>query len=217
MDIERPLIKFLERFLPLMYPPPQITSAPRIFMYELFIYIVALLINNDAWEMIRNIFINRYLNQDPYASQNLVFFTAFGIGQPEVLRSRNQRMKLNQANPLADLIKARSTRSDIRFQDIIQADMVLALAAIAYDFPEWYPHTFIYSEKYRYPLFVRAQQSKDFERIKTVFGVSTGEELRQKLKQGINRYGVRAWHHLPGHGPPLLWEILNMDTIDTIK
>jgi hypothetical protein len=44
----------------------------------------------------------------------------------------------------------------------------------------------------RFPLFVRAAQHRYFARIKTITGIATGEELRQKVRDGIERYDIKG-------------------------
>ena len=79
---------------------------------------------------------------------------------------RNERLKLRRMSIVADLLKERSTRSDIPFRELMQADLVVFVAATVTD-ARWYPKTLIFAGHIAaFPLFLHATQHKNFEKLK---------------------------------------------------
>lgn len=221
------LIDFLERILALKYRPPEITSwneawfdAHRIFVYEIFLYVIAVLVKANRPVLIHELLSTHYLLPDSEAHRNrdFVIFDEF-YTHSETLASRNKRLKLNLISPIADIIKERATRENLPFRDIIQAELVVFLVAILSDTCRWYPHTSVYSSRGRgrFPLFVRASQHKYFERLKVITGIESADDLRTRFKEGCEKHGVKNWHDLFFWGNVDFWNSMNMDSLDSIK
>ena len=226
-ELETLLVEFLERILGLKYKPPELNSwndawfdAHGIFVYEMFLYVVAVLVKADRPQLIHEVLTTHYILPDSEARRNRDFgtFEEF-YTYSHRLKNRNERLNLRRISPIADLIKERATCSDIPFRDVMQAELVILLAAILSDEVKWYPHTLVYSDRggTRFPLFVRAAQHKNFERLKIITGVDSGDELRQKFKEGSERHGINRWTNRVFHADVSFWNSMNMDALDTIK
>jgi SEFIR domain-containing protein len=222
---ETALVDFLERVLALKYKPAEVSSwndwwfdAHRVFVYEIFLYVIAVLIRSDLADTVHELVTTHYLLPDSESRRGLVTFQEFWT-HSEVLDDRNRRLQLARLSPIADLIKERATRSDIPFRDVMQAEVVLMLVAAISDAEQWYPHTLVYSGYLgaRFPLFIRSARHKDFAKLSSITGVSSGDELRQRFKEGCERVGVNRWTKLVFDADVSFWHCMNMDELDTIK
>lgn len=225
--LEAVLIDFLERILALKYRPPEVTSwndawfdAHGIFVYEIFLYVIAILVKVDRGDLIHELFTTHYILPDSVAHRDREFATFDGFyTHSEALENRNKRLNLQRISPIADLVKERATRGDIPFRDVMQAELVILLAATLSDGKRWYPHTLVYAGhgRTRFPLFVRAAQHKNFAKLKVITGVGSGDELRAKFKEGCERHGVNRWTNLVFDADVSFWLSMNMDGLDTIN
>lgn len=220
------LVEFLERILALKYRPEEVTQWERwwldtqsIFIYELFLYIVAILIKADRFESLRNIFITHFLLPDSEIRSGGHDFDTYNAfyGYSEALNNyRKKRLKLNRISVVADVVKERATRRDITFRDLMQAELVLLLISLLSNDNPWYPNILIYAAYIRFPFFVRAAQHKYFERFKLITGIETGDMLREKFAEGCDRCGVRGWEIL-FYSHISLSDLMNMKALDTIN
>lgn len=218
------LVEFLERILALKYRPEDLTrweewwfDPQRIFIYEFFLYIAAILIKEDKFESLRNIFTTHFLLPESEMRSGHDFITYVGFyGHSGALEYRKKRLKLNRISILADIIKERATRRDITFRDLMQAELMLLLVSLlSEDCHPWYPNIIIYASYIRFPFFVRVAQHKYFERLKLITGIETGDMLRKKFAEGCDRYGISSWEIL-FHSHIFLPDLMNMKALDTI-
>lgn len=225
--LESVLLDFLERILGLKYRPAELSSwtdawfdAHGIFVYEMFLYAVAVLVKSDKPHHIHEILTTYYILPDSEAHRNgdVVTFDEF-CTHSEMLEHRNKRLNLRRLSPIADLIKQRATRSDLIFRDIMQAELIVLLMSILSEGNRWYPHTLVYSGRAgtRFPLFVRATLHKGFQRLKVITGIGSGDELRTRFKEGCEKHGVNQWTDLVFHANISFSNCMNMDALDTIK
>jgi hypothetical protein len=220
---EEIVINFLERLLTLKYRPIKLQSwqdgwfdAHVIFVYELFLYVIAALVGRSQFALIHSIFTAHYMLPETELHRNREFvgFNEF-YGYSRVLEQRNKRLKLSRMNLVADLIKERSTRTDITFRDVMQAELIVFIASALSD-ARWYPQTLIYAGYgARFPLFARAAQHKYFEKVKTLFEVASADELRERFEKGCESLGVNQWEHFWIQSVSV-WDAANMDKLDTI-
>lgn len=221
------LQNFLEKLLALKFRPPEVTSwhetwfdAHRIFVYEMFLYLIGVLIKNDKFSNIRIVLTSHYLLPESEARQgnDFVSYIEF-LGHSEALEYRKNRLKLNRISLIADLMKERATRRDIPFKDIMQAELVVLLVSLLSEGRHWYPHTLVYagSEDYRFPLFIRAAQHKHFTKLKMITGIASGDELREKFKEGCEKKRIEQRMSNWIRPDVSFWTLLNMDALDTIS
>jgi len=226
--LEQILMDFLEKVLALKYRPPELTSwndewyaAHDIFVYEVFLYVIAVLIKADRPDVINSLLTSHYMLPDSEArgNGNFATFVEFRCYTYKVLEARNRRLQLRRRDPIADLIKERATRSDLPFKEVMQAELVIFLVSVMAKDKPWYPRTLIYSGsgRQRFPLFVRAEQHRHFKRLQTITGINTADELRTKFKEGLEQPGVKNWTDLTFWADVSFWRATNMDSLDTIK
>lgn len=225
--LENVLQNLLEKLLALKFRPPEITSwneawfdAHIIFVYEIFLYLIGVLIKNEKFANLRTILISHYLLPESEAQKgyDFVSYEEF-CGYSKALAYRNKRLKLNRISPIADLMKERATRKDIPFGDIMQAELVVLLVSLLSEAQHWYPQTLVYSGRggTRFPFFVRAAQHKHFAKLKTITGISSGDELREKFKEGCEKHQIKNWTDLMFWADVSFWNSMNMDALDTIS
>jgi len=225
--LEDILQSFLEKLLALKFRPREATSwnkmwfdAHRIFAYEMLLYVIGVLIKNNKFANLRTVLTSHYLLPESEALRGCDF-GSYGHFWPysDALNQRNQRLKLNLITPIGDLVKERATRRDIPFRDVMQAELVVLLVSLLSDSKPWYPHTLVYSGRgsTRFPLFVRAAQHKHFVKLKTVTGISSGDELREKFKEGYEKHGIRQWTNMMFWADVSFWDSMNMNALDTIN
>jgi len=218
---------FLESILALKYRPQEITQwndawsdAHGLFVYEMFLYVVAILIANDKYATLRHIFETHYLLPDSEAQRGRDFvaydeFYTYSQG----LEYRNDRLKLQRLSLVADTIKERATRKDIPFRDVMQAELVVLLVTLLSNERRWYPHTLIYTGRggMRFPLFVRTVQHRYFERLKIITGIESGDVLHGKFAEGCERHEIRRWEKMRFWADVSFPESMNIKALDTLK
>ncbi len=222
---EGALMDFLERLLALKFRTDNLTTwndtwfdGHTIFIYETFLYTVAALIRTDRFQLLRTILESNYLLPQSELAIGREFASVDAFwGSSKMLYHRNERLKLNRLSLLADGIKDRATRGDITFLEIMQADLLVFLFSTVSGVGRWYPHTFVFAgHSVRFPLFVRAAQKKYFDKLKTVIGVSRGDDLRAKYAANAEKLGVAQWTSFlvfGGYSFPTALNLINLDTL----
>jgi len=121
-------------------------------------------------------------------------------------------------SPAAELLKRQATREDLPFERIIEAELLVMLAATLNEKLRWYPQTMLYAGYGRmFPLFRRATQHKHFKKLAIVTGVQTADVLRAKVKAGLERLKIDQWIDFSWHSSVSFWNAANMDKLDTLK
>lgn len=219
------LTEALERILALRFRPPELTGwndawfeGMRLFVYEVFLYVVAALVRNSRFQVLREIFLTNYLL--PESENRTTPFDTFDefYGYSQVLAAWNRRDKRLRVSPVADLIKEHATRADLDFTQVMQADLIIFLAALIHPSARWYPQTIIYAGYgRRFPLFVRATRHRYFKNLATITGVEDANSLRAAIKAGYERVGADRWTDISIHsqlGPLEAMDPEKWDTLD---
>ena len=116
----------------------------------------------------------------------------------------------------AELIKLQSDLEDLPFRVILQAELLTLLMSFITDGTRWYPQTLHYaSHSNSFPFFMRAAQHKHFSKLAAITGISSADELREKVKEGHVRVGTDRWYNF--HFERSFWSSMNMDNLDTLK
>lgn len=218
------LINFLERLRELKSRPPELNSwnqawfeAHSIFVYETFLYIIAALIRNQAFQVLHEIFSTHYIIPSVERSQDKIFntfdtFLGFSETLQAVLAPQGQRL----FSPVAEFIKNQSDREDLPFKSIIEADLLILLMACLEPNSRWYPQTLHYASWIggESPFFLRSTQHSYFKKLAIITGIEDANELREKVKDGYERLGVNRWQNFHFLN---FWSLMNMDKLDSLK
>lgn len=218
------VIEVLEKLRELKSRPPEINSwndtwfeAHAVFVYETFLYIIAALLKSGAYSILHDIYSSHYLlpSLDRYGQSNFEKFDCF-YGDSESLQSVLAPEGRRLYAPAAELLKRQADREDLPFSDIMQAELLTLLMSFITPDTMWYPQTLHYSSHgNRYPFFVRAAQHKHFKKLSTITGITSADDLREKVKEGNERLGTRQWHNF--HFERNFWLSMNMDELDKLK
>jgi hypothetical protein len=101
------------------------------------------------------------------------------------LKSYQKRQNKNPAVPEAELLFESFAGTSPSFEDVMQADFVLYLRALQFsDWHErWIPLTLVYASRRHNPfeIFARAESRKYLDRLLSVLGYSTLEDLKSAI------------------------------------
>jgi SEFIR domain len=220
----KPLSATLEKFLELRSRPNEVTSwqdrwfeAHQLFVYETFLYIIAALLKVGAFKTIHEVFTSSYLRpeSDRYNPDNrFVGIGAFWASSGAVSPPDGRRY----LSPAAEIIKRNATRTDLPFESVIEAELLIFLGCALDEHSRWYPQTLFYAgyEKV-FPFFIRASQHKYFKKLSIITGIETADELRIKTKQGLERMRTDQWTDFSFQANVSFWNAMNMDKLDTVK
>ena len=195
------LVEVLERLLELKSRPVELGrwqddwfGAHAVFVYETFLYVVASLLQAGRLEVLHAMFRTHYLKPraERYGAGSFDRFGAFygdcgALG--ETLRPDGRGRYLSAA---AELVKRQATRSDIGFDALIEAELLVFLATLVDGDVWWYPGTLHYSGHGQVPdFFIRATRHADFLRLGRIFGVEEADALRRAAHDGWHRNSGR--------------------------
>lgn len=222
-EFSEALVKVLEKLRELKSRPPEINSwndswfeAHSVFVYETFLYIVAALLKTGAYSVLHEVFTSHYLmpSSDSYGGENFERFDCF-YGYSETLQILAPEGRKLYA-PAAELLKRQADREDIPFAEVTQAELIVLLMSFITPETRWYPQTLHYASYSKgYPFFIRAAQHKNFNKLSTITGIASADELREKVKEGHQRLRTDGWYNF--HFERNFWSSMNMDKIDTLK
>jgi len=190
---------FFERLIAFKFPPDFINQWNEIwfdnysfFMYELFIYFITILIKNEKYDEV-NLFTEDFyyndkirLSFDQVKWKYYVFFSH----NKTLEEYRKNKLKLNWKSETARVIEERATLKNYHFNMLMQTDFLLFLKFI-FSFNdyenstlkiwEWPPVLLNHAERIKgFEMFLRAENKKNFEKIKILLNVKDKSELREK-------------------------------------
>jgi hypothetical protein len=218
------LLGLLEDLRVLKSRPPEITSwfdswfeAHSVFVYETFLYIVAALLEINSFNILHEVFVSHYLRPESerYGEAKFESFECF-CGYSEALQEILAPPRQRLYSPAAELIKRQADREDIPFSAVMQAELLVLLMAFVIPDAGWHPQTQHYASRSGFPFFIRATQHRNFLKLATITGIADANVLRQTVKDGHERLGVKTWHdfHLAFDS---FWNSMNMDKLDTLR
>jgi hypothetical protein len=159
----------------------------RFFNYELMLYLIAILLQQKKFSEAAYFIHSQYFYRSDTGQlkqNSIVMFNRYVSSLDEF---RKQRLKLNRVSVTADLIKARATRKDIRFEDIRETDLILHyLMELRGERSGWFPRTSVYGGRGSgIELFERMVSKRYFESVKPLFAVGTVDELKALVQKYI--------------------------------
>jgi len=178
------LLTLLERILPLTERPNASDTFSEVsednfkfLCYEFFLYTVAAFNKAKKHAEARQLIDHRYVVPSTYGGSDLegrdfTQFNEYARSLEELCAQQGDKRRLSV---MADLLHERADRTDIRYSDLFQADIVLCLAAKGYG---WYPRSIIYSRGIgKLELFLRAVNMEGFQPLGILLGLKTPQEL----------------------------------------
>jgi Arc/MetJ family transcription regulator len=113
---------------------------------------------------------------------------------------------------MSDLLHDRADRTDIRFSDLVQADVICCLAAsrdrASYG---WYPRSLVYAgELGKLELFARATNEVGFQPLKTLLRFNTAQEMIEFI---CSEQMMRIWRGERTFRSVYIEELFNLDLL----
>lgn len=214
------LVELLEGLRELKSRPSEVNSwndiwfeAHRFFVYETFLYIVAALIKQRAFQHINTVFTGHYTLPASERHGDAKFDTFDGFyAYAGILGKALAESDQNFNSPAVELIKRQAQRSDSAFNELIQADLLCFLMACINPEAEWFPQILYYAEwGENLPLFLKAIQKRHFKHLAVITGIPTGDGLRSAIEQGRTR------HNLLDHRfRQDVWKLVHANEWDTL-
>lgn len=220
-DFSESIIEFLEQLWKLKIRPPDPTLyrdewfiAQAIFLYETFLYVIAALIKIKLFKVLNSVLKTKYLIPSNNTFDTFhIFYDESKILEP-ILAPEGK--KLISSN--AEYIKINSDREDLKFNDVMEADLLLFMMGLISkdEYSGWYPQTLNYAPYGGtiFPLFIKATQHRYFLNLAKITGIDDSNKLKIAIKEAFDRDGCQNWYISFGHN---LLVMMNLDKIDTIE
>jgi len=207
---------FLENFIP--FSLPENADNFKFFIYELFIYLIAVLMKHKRYHAVTMFldepyFIRDSRNPPGYYGSYEIFYARI----PSIDVTRNKRLKSRRMSIIADIIKSRSTVDIISFEEIMLADFIIMLWTLVNkkQYAKWYPRTLIFFERFKsFEFFARAASHKQFSEVKELLQIKDKNDLIERLERGMKSHNTT---NVGSFGNPSnIPKLMNLDELDTI-
>jgi hypothetical protein len=211
-DIANELVSFFENLAPLGEWPEELNmwndgrgDHIRFFNCELWLYLIALLVRERRWEVVRRVLNTPLCYSAKHGGYAAHGYPSLNKGLP-ALEHRKQRLNLDRMSLFADLVKQRADRRLLPFESLMEADFLMYLRdALAEDASPsaWYPRTLVYLGPFRspFPVFVRWAAGRDTEGIAALLRLgdlaAVSHRLKQASESGRMRNGVFGHWDVP--------------------
>lgn len=167
------------------------------FIYELFTYIITILVTNSKFDKIVKL-LHNYYHEDKFEGAKLRDFTVF-LPSHQAFEAKNKRLNLNRISLLADTINERCNYGRIKFEALMQTELLLYMYSLLnklnYGY-HWYPDILIYSTRRFAPfeLFMRATSKDFFKKSLGLLGIkeSNFPELKEYWSKNSFGYGFHS-------------------------
>jgi len=226
VDLEK-FHNFFEKLIPFSCRPADVQSYIdvdyanyKFFTYELILNFVAILLKLKKYKEVSHFINSQYFYRHPNHSE----LTHIGIEifdtYPRLLDEiRNKRLNLRRVSLTADLIKTHSTRSDVSFDEIKQADLVLYYVTELHGGRvSWFPRTSVYNSRGNaVELFERMVSLQYFEKIKGLFDIQNIEQLKKMITEYVEKNKDRQRGHSWDYEILPLENVIDPNKIGTVK
>ncbi|WGK69355.1 TIR domain-containing protein [Candidatus Haliotispira prima] len=218
------LIDLLENLVELRSRPRELNpwseemlETQRIFVYEVFVYIISGLLKLKKYSLIHEVLTTHYLQSESDRRRSERDFVDFYIFQGsfqslQILAPEGQRLE----SPVGEYIKQHCDRVDIKLSNLIESDLIIYLMSLIKESGMWYPQMTYYqpyNEKVEF--FIRCIQKKNFKNLSVITGISDVEELRERVKKTVDEIGDTHRFGSPFGGfPELLFNLEKLNTLD---
>lgn len=220
---------FFEKLIPFCYRPENVQTWTEVdydnykfFIYELILNFVAILLQLKKYKEVAHLVSSQYFYRHPNSSElthnGIEIFDLYPRSLDEI---RNKRLNLRRVSVTADLIKAHSTRKDVSFDEIKQADLVLYYVTELHGRRfAWFPRTSVYNFRGgTVELFDKMVSLQHFEKIKGLFDVQNIEQLKKLVAEYIerNKDQERRYSGLWDYDIRPLENVIDSTKIGTVK
>jgi len=226
VDLEK-YHNFFEKLIPFSYRPADVQSYTEVdydnykfFTYELILNFIAILLQLKKYKEVSHFINSQYGYRHPNFSEltynGIEIFDTYPRSLDEI---RNKRLDLRRVSLTADLIKAHSIRTDISFDEIKQADLVLYYVTELHGGRfSWFPRTSVYNSRgSAVELFERMISLQYFEKIKGLFDIQNIEQLKKIIAEYIEKNRERLRRHSLDYQILPLENVIDPNKIGTIK
>jgi SEFIR domain-containing protein len=216
------VIEFLERALSYHFPKREVRynllwfDQYRFVHRELFLYLIAALLRERALDAI-DLFLDAQYFYSTNIEKRVDRFTVFESYLSSLEEYRMGRLKLNRISVAADVIHDRADNELISFEDLMQADLILALRSIlTAGSGYWFPRTLVYARRLGSPsfdVFFRAQSHHHFGVVKRLLKVESKDDLVRRFEEAKTSHSLSRWTF---DGWPIPFAAyMNLDKLDT--
>lgn len=222
-ELAEVLTSFFESLLILPTLPAGLRSyqtnwfdAQSIFIYEVFLYAIASMIKKGAFKLINEVFSSHFLVQENELSQkkDFVSYDHFFTSSNTIQHALSQEHRYH--NPVAEFIKRNADRNDIKFSDIIEADLMCLAYSCTNEKIHWYAATIGYAGYHTISdIFLRATQHKGFMKLKDALGVESADDFRALMQKHQANNDNPGYAY--GRGSFNYVRLMNLDNLDTLK
>lgn len=183
----------------------------KFFVNEIFLYTVAILIEEQMFEHLNELLSTKYFVKSGYEYiVNGVLFNKFNFYIPSLDEYRKKRLNSNKISLSTQILIDRSKINGKNYRDkIIDADLLLFYIADIKFKQRWFPSTYIYKDDYKkIDLLKKIVRKKYFEKIKVLFNVDTPKEMKELVEN--QQIMVQGYHY---EQLPKLKDFVNVDEI----
>jgi len=163
----------------------------RFFALESTLILTAALLRHECWHMLRHLLKYPYLVRTDHSGLRTENITVFDSYLSSMDEHRNNRLRLNRTCLTADMLKERCSNEHTLFNELVQADIFIALFGVAQlksqdsesgFYKIWRPRTSVYSSDSRAPaIFLKAIDPDIRNNIFTAIGVESAVDLTERV------------------------------------
>jgi hypothetical protein len=196
------IFEFFQSLLKYTHKPDNVSSwyeesfdNYRFIAFELFIYNMTVLINNQKFEQ-ANIFLSQAYYDSFLAERSggvgIVTFCAFDLYPLSLEERRKNRLRMNVRSVTAELLRQRAHHEALNFKRLIQTDFILYLRSILHladQYSDWWSaRTAGYAQYHGiFELFAKATSRKYFKNVMTLLNVESKQDLADRYKAAVEK------------------------------
>jgi hypothetical protein len=217
---------FWEKLIPFTFRPESVQSWSvvdfdnyRFFNYELMLSFMATLLQLRKYQEAGFFLHAQYFYRNDTCDLKQNGIEMFNRHVQSLDEFRNNRLGLRRVSVTADLIKARATRKDLSFGEIRETDLVIHyVTELRGGRFGWFPRTSVYGGRGSgIELFERMVSRRHFDKIKSILGVDTVDELSALVDQHVtqNSGNQRGFSSMFDYDIRPLEKVIDRQTIAT--
>ncbi len=190
----------------------------KFIIHELFLYSIAICLKNENYKTIEELLHSSYFitsKSEIYAGPKKFnyFYNHIQIFDSYYKESYSK----NVYSPMADFILKRIP-DELNKEILIEADL-LCFYIGSLNGLKWFPLTYVYKTRGQFNFFDRMISKRHFEKVKTIFNVTTIDEFRELLKKAkADEQGNYTTRYSNFSDPVLpIFEIIDIEKIGSLR